>query len=197
MEDVELQTVDAELSAEEEAVHLTNSCDYNEAHLAEAVRQQMLQLRRVQNLLLGATLLVLLVYSVILWFKLHQTHYLIFGGAALIMLGFLAYMIFLLPGKSAKAQVEKIRQKKGGVGFRTVFRPEGIGFVDPSGQETTKVSYHSLDKIVSAKDLIILFTAEKQMILLDSGRFENGAEADFWKLMNEKCPNAVPKDRRG
>ena len=34
------------------------------------------------------------------------------------------------------------------------------------------------------------------MILLDAGRFEDGTEADFWKLMNEKRPGAVPKERK-
>lgn len=195
MEDTELQTLEPEepeCSAPEERL-LTNACDYNEAHLAEAVRQQMRQTRRLQNLLLGVTLTVLLVYSLILWFKLHQTRYLFFSGAALLVGMFLLYMIFLLPGKSAKAQVEKIRQKTGGINFRTVFRPEGIGFINPAGQETTTVSYRTVDKVVPAKDLILLFTAEKQMILLDPGRFENGVEEDFWKLMNEYCPSAVPK----
>lgn len=196
MEDTELQAVKIEAPVSEEETLLRNACDYNEPHLSEAVRQQMLQLRRVQNLLLGATLLILLVYSVILWFRLHQTRYLIFGGAALIMGLFLVYMFFLLPGKSARAQVEKIRQKKGGVCFRTVFRPEEIGFIDPTGQETTKVSYQTVDKIVPAKDLILLFTVEKQMVLLDRNRFENGSEADFWRLMNEKRPSAIPKEHK-
>ena len=199
MEDTELQTMEPEetgIPGREEEAHLSNACDYNEAHLAEAVRQQMQQTRRLQNLLLGATLTVLLVYSLILWFRLRQTRYLIFGGAALLVGLLLLYMVFLLPGKSAKAQVEKIRQKNGGIRFRTVFRPEGIGFLAPSGQETTTVSYRTVDKVVTGRDLILLFTAEKQMLLLDPGRFENGTEADFWKLMNEYCPSAVPKTHK-
>lgn len=195
MEDTELQTVETESPAAEEIL-LSNACEYNEAHLAEAVRQQMRQTRRLQNLLLGATLAVLLAYSVIVWFRTHQTRYLVFGGVALILGLFLVYMIFVLPGKSAKAQVEKIRQKTGGISFRTVFRAEEIGFINPTGKETTQVSYLTVHKAVAAKDLILLFTSDKQMILLDAGRFENGTEADFWKLMNEKRPGAVPKERK-
>lgn len=195
MEDTELQTVKTEVPAEEEIL-LSNACEYNEAHLAEAVRQQMRQTRRVQNLLLAATLVVLLVFSVISWFRLHETRYLIFGGVAVIMGLFLLYMLFVLPGKSAKTQVEKIRQKTGGISFRTVFRESGIGFINPTGNETTQVSYRTVEKAVPSKDLILLFTADRQMILLDAGRFEDGTEADFWKLMNEKRPGAVPKERK-
>lgn len=32
--------------------------------------------------------------------------------------------------------------------------------------------------------------------MLDPERFEKGTEADFWRLMNEKCPRAVPKAKR-
>ena len=195
MEDTELQTVKTEVPAEEEIL-LSNACEYNDAHLAEAVRQQMRQTRRVQNLLLAATLVVLLVFSVISWFRLHETRYLIFGGVAVIMGLFLLYMLFVLPGKSAKAQVEKIRQKTGGISFRTVFRESGIGFINPTGNETTQVSYRTVEKAVPSKDLILLFTADRQMILLDAGRFEDGTEADFWRLMNEKRPSAVPKERK-
>ena len=195
MEDTELQTVETEAPAEEEIL-LSNACEYNEPHLAEAVRQQMLQLRRIQNLLLAATLLVLLVYSAILWFKTSQTRYLVFAAVALIMGLFLVYMIFFLPRKSAKAQVEKIRQKAGGINFRTVFRESGIGFINPAGEESTQVSFRTVDKVVPSKDLILLFTADRQMILLDRNRFENGTETDFWQLMNEKRPGAVPKDRK-
>ena len=195
MEDTELQTVETESPAAEEIL-LSNACEYNEAHLAEAGRQQMRQTRRVQNLLLAATLVVLLVFSVISWFRLHETRYLIFGGVAVIMGLFLLYMLFVLPGKSAKTQVEKIRQKTGGISFRTVFRESGIGFINPTGNETTQVSYRTVEKAVPSKDLILLFTADRQMILLDAGRFEDGTEADFWKLMNEKRPGAVPKERK-
>ena len=150
MEDTELQTVETESPAAEEIL-LSNACEYNEAHLAEAVRQQMRQTRRVQNLLLAATLVVLLVFSVISWFRLHETRYLIFGGVAVIMGLFLLYMLFVLPGKSAKAQVEKIRQKTGGISFRTVFRESGIGFINPTGNETTQVSYRTVEKAVPVR----------------------------------------------
>ena len=43
-------------------------------------------------------------------------------------------------------------------------------------------------------DLILLSSQAKLIYTLDPARFENGTETDFWRLMSEKCPNAVPKE---
>lgn len=60
----------------------------------------------------------------------------------------------------------------------------------------TQLAYGSVKKIVLCDDLILLVSQAKLIYTLDRNSFENGTEADFWKLMNEKCPSAVPKKHR-
>ncbi|MBR3077525.1 MAG: YcxB family protein [Oscillospiraceae bacterium] len=68
--------------------------------------------------------------------------------------------------------------------------------VSPGGTEDAQVPYAEFSRIRQTPGLILLFTDEKKMILLDPERFEKETEADFWRLMNEKCPRAVPKAKR-
>ena len=68
-------------------------------------------------------------------------------------------------------------------------RREGAG-------DLTHIDYDSMKSILVNGDRIILWTEQKQFVVLDTARFENGTENDFWKLMNEKCPRAVPKQYR-
>lgn len=69
--------------------------------------------------------------------------------------------------------------------FRTTVRPNG-----------TQLAYSNVKKLELCDDLILLISTAKLIYTLDRARFENGTEADFWRLMNEKCPNAVPKAKR-
>ena len=175
---------------------LSNACDYSEANLAEAVRQRMKQTKKLQTWLLLGTIAALLVYSLVAWFLQRQSRNLIFAAISLLLLGLAGYVLFVLPGKAARNQAATIREKNGGLTFRSCFREEEIGFIRPDGEESSRIPYRALDKIVRSPKLLLLFTADKQMLLLDPDRFTNGTEADFWKLMNEKRPSAVPADRR-
>ena len=60
----------------------------------------------------------------------------------------------------------------------------------------TDHSYGDLFEVLRGKTTIGLLQKDRAMFSVDPARFENGTEADFWKLMNEKCPNAVPKKYR-
>lgn len=57
-------------------------------------------------------------------------------------------------------------------------------------------SYEDVVEIFRGKTTAALVTKDGRAFNLDPSRFENGTEADFWKLMNEKCPDAVPKNYR-
>ena len=63
-------------------------------------------------------------------------------------------------------------------------------------EDLTHIAYDSMKSILPEGDRIILWTEQKQYVVLDTARFENGTEDDFWKLMSEKCILAVPKSRR-
>ncbi|MBQ1410876.1 MAG: hypothetical protein IIY94_06350 [Oscillospiraceae bacterium] len=59
--------------------------------------------------------------------------------------------------------------------------------------DTQHILYSSVKRLVPYQNLILVYTQAKQLLILDSSRFENGCEADFWNLMNEKSPKAVPR----
>ncbi len=65
--------------------------------------------------------------------------------------------------------------------------------VDSSQTNTT---YSAVKRLIPYKNLILLKTKSKLFLIIDRTRFENGTEDDFWRLMNEKCPNAVPQKHR-
>ena len=56
--------------------------------------------------------------------------------------------------------------------------------------------YSGFKRLVRGKELILIRTESTLVYSLDPASFVKGTEADFWKLMNEKCPRAVPKALR-
>lgn len=60
----------------------------------------------------------------------------------------------------------------------------------------THTRYEHIRSVKLRPGLILLWTKGRQFYMLDPERFEKGTEADFWRLMNEKCPRAVPKAKR-
>ena len=114
--------------------------------------------------------------------------------------GAVAYPIlgYTIPFRWTKLQLQRLQESRHSdhVDVTTVFSEEGIAhWRDGSGDPPT-IYYDSVKTVAVLSGLILLWTKGRQFVLLDAARFENGTEADFWKLMNEKCPKAVPKTRR-
>ena len=63
-------------------------------------------------------------------------------------------------------------------------------------KDPVPLKYADFKKLRRGRDVILIRTFARMAYTLDPAGFENGTEADFWKLMNEKCPNAVPKNLR-
>ena len=76
------------------------------------------------------------------------------------------------------------------------FLPQEILSESSVSSDCIHLPYDKVVRITKWKGYIILHTTAQMLYILDCARFENGAEADFWKLMNEKCPGAVPKKYR-
>jgi len=76
------------------------------------------------------------------------------------------------------------------------FEDEALSAIRAGMGEQTRIPYDSMNAILPDKDHVILWTEAKQFVVLDLSRFENGTEADFWRLMKEKCSHALPKSRR-
>lgn len=175
---------------------LCNRCEYSEEHLTEALRAQTQELQKKKNLILAIAIGLLLAFSVYTWLSTGEQKYVLYALICAGMYGLLLYTNYSLPRRTAKLQAARIREKNGGLEFRILFRPEEIAMVSPGGTEDAQVPYAEFSRIRQTPGLILLFTDEKKMILLDPERFEKGTEADFWRLMNEKCPRAVPKAKR-
>ncbi len=180
----------------EQTVLLTNRCDYDETHLTAALGEQLRGQRKKQNTVLAICIALLLAYCIVAWFKFHDSLYLVLSAASLVFAAALVYLIRFMPARLAKKQAARLRETSDGLSYTALFRPDGIGFCGPNGQERVAVPYSVLSRIAEPTGLILLITVQKQLILLDPKRFEDGTEADFWRLMNEKCRDALPADRR-
>ena len=108
------------------------------------------------------------------------------------------YLALTTASRTAKLNVRRLEELRGVTAFDTRVEfcdTEYLGyseFVD----EPNKISYENLKKVKEGDGVILLWTRTRQFLVLDRQRFQMGTEEDFWKLMNEKAPDAVPKNRR-
>ena len=174
--------------------NLINVCNYDAAHLGQALGYQMRSARKRMNLLLCAAALIILGYSLWVWLIGGESKYWATAFLSLVMLGLMAYTNFVVPGRTAKAQAAKIQEVNGGTAFRFEFREEDVLMTLPSGEQDP-VSNDNLTRAVQTKDLILVFTKVQTMLILDRAGFQNGTEEDFWALLPEKCPSILIKKK--
>ena len=102
-----------------------------------------------------------------------------------------------MPKKQARLQVRRY-EETGLTAPEVAVRFEDEALIGRREGTDTDVSiaYYDLKSVLPAGDRTILWTLAKQFVVLDTARFENGTEADFWSLMREKCLTALPRSRR-
>ena len=76
------------------------------------------------------------------------------------------------------------------------FEEKEIAVENSFNADSGRLLYSHIKKLKRCEDLIIIRTLARRAFTLDPTRFENGTEADFWRLMCEKCPDAVPADQK-
>ena len=116
-----------------------------------------------------------------------------FAGAA-----YYFWKAFTSVNKAVKRSIQRLEETRQVSGFDNAYyfmETEILDAPDISA-DMTHVSYSVVKRLVPIQHLILVYTQAKQFFILDRTRFENGTEADFWKLMSEKCPRAVPKKYR-
>lgn len=115
--------------------------------------------------------------------------FLLIAAAAYLFLG------IRQPRKQAKRQIQSYEASGSGPSPEVTvwFDAEAFYARREGMEEQTDIPYDRMSAIFDMGDRIILWTNEKQYIVLDTARFENGTEDDFWKLMQEKCAWAMPK----
>ena len=177
--------------------YLTNSCEYNEANLTEALEAQVRETQRLRNWILGLFSGGVLLWSLYRMLIRGDAKYQLPTLLCALMICLLVYTNLGMPRRAAKAQVVRIREANDGrLRFRFEFREEELLLRTPKDEESAAIALAGLKKLIQTKRLDLIFTNDKRMLLLDRSGFKNGSETDFWKLMNEKCPAAVPKKLR-
>lgn len=121
-----------------------------------------------------------------------------FSGFLLIAAALYLFLGLRQPGKQARRQIQRYEESGSGSSPEVAvwFDSEEISAHRAGMEELTHISYDRMNAIYPDKDHIVLWTEAKQFIVLDCACFEHGTEADFWRLMKEKCPHALPKARR-
>ena len=170
---------------------LTNHCQTDEASLKKAYTWTSRNTRRI--LLVGSAGMLLAAVLLI-------SHSGIDPIAVILLVAPVAYLIlaFTLPARFTKLQLRRMEElfQADHADSTVEFHPEEIVNNRDGSDNSTQLRYTTVKTVAVLSGLILLWTRGKQFILLDPARFENGTEADFWKLMNEKCPAAVPKKHR-
>ena len=171
--------------------NLTNVCDYDAAHLGEALGYQLRSGRKTRNLLLCAAALIILGYSLYIWLIGGESKYWVTAFLSVVMLVLLAFTNFAAPRMTAKSQAAKIREVNGGSAFRFEFLEEHLQMTLPSGERSDPIDYGELTRAVETRSLILLFTKAATMLILDRAGFQNGTEEDCWTQIAAKCPSIL------
>lgn len=174
---------------------LTNTCEYSEEHLTEALQVQIRELQKKRNILFYVAAGLLLAFSLYGWLFRGDKSYLFYALICAASFGLLFWTNASLPRRTAKLQVARIREKNGSLTFQSQFREEGVAMLSPTGAENSLVPYERFTKLRSTAHLLLLFTDARQMILLDPARFDGGTEQDLWHLLERKCPGVLPLER--
>lgn len=171
---------------------LTNRCVMDEATLRKTYAR--IYRRNLMLFYLGAGLMAAFsLLMIVLTGELSP-----FPGFLLIAAALYLFLGLRQPGKQAKRQIARYENSGSGSSPEVTvwFGPEALTGRREGLEETVEIPYAGMQSIMPLKDRIILWTEEKQFIVLDTARFENGTEADFWRLMQETCSHALPKSRR-
>lgn len=178
---------------------LTNRFRLNEANLRASAREQ-LRTVILLNYVFAAVMLGLAVYMAVLCFRAKPLDQrLLFRVlVSLGVAGFLVYQSKTVEKRSVRRVMQNIENQIGSRESDLVLRfgPDCFFTENSAVTGQTRRDYGDVIRVARSKDWIFLQLSGAGSFVLDPARFENGAEADFWKLMNEKCPRAVPKQYR-
>ena len=116
----------------------------------------------------------------------------------LVLAGVEIYLALTTASRTAKLNVRRLEEVRGVTAFdtRVEFYDEEYHGCSEFVEEATKTPYSRLKKVMEGDGVLLLYTKSRQFFVLDCNRFQMGSEEDFWKLMNEKAPKAVPKKHR-
>ena len=191
--------VPEEVPAAAEAPVLINRYRFDEDTLRRSYKQLMRTTVLVQ---LGFALLLLIfaVYYTVRYFELfsQSTALLLMVLLLYVLAGLEAWRALRSVGRAVNKTLRRMEETKNVREYDVTLRFEETEIVTESSisGEPQHLPYSNFKKLTRGRDLIQIKTRATLVYTLDPARFENGTEADFWKLMMEKCPLAVPKSLR-
>lgn len=121
------------------------------------------------------------------------------SGAVLMIfsVAFYIHRFLMYPAKTAEAIVKKKREQYKSEQLQTEYRfYEGGVTCVMNGEETAEVTFDDVRRVFRTENYWVLSTFRHKMLLLSPEGFEAGDEADFLRLMKQKCPKALPKKER-
>lgn len=189
----------AEAAPQNEASGLTDRIRFDADSLRKAYRRSWRPWFRI-TLVEGAVFL-----GAALWFLFR--YYEFFSYSPLLLLEILVVLAcsagcfwraFTTVNRYVKRTIQRMEESRRVSGYDMSIRfPEDEIRIEASvSNDVQHCPYDAVKRILIAQDLILVRSRSKQFLMLDQNRFENGTEADFWRLMNEKCPKAVPRAKR-
>ena len=178
---------------------LINRCRVDEAKMRASARATT-RTQRCLDFIFAALVLIGGIYNVFRCVKAGSPGFsMILGTIALFGLG-----IFLIrDGLTAADRAVRFsleQRKKQGIPedleITLRFGPSEMEKENSFTREPVSLPYDQNISILRSGDDLQMLLRNNVIYILDPVRFENGTEADFWRLMNEKSPKAVPKKYR-
>ena len=159
--------------------------------------------RRLFLLLLGVAVLCYLVYwmiRLIQWAAYYREpiytqslFWICIVGFALY--GFLIVREILAPRIFAKKQAKRMKETYGTdtITVEAAFFDDSMAFHNRASNAEMRLQYGALKLLTETKDLFLLRTQQKQLIVLSKLGFDGMDITGFRAFMDEKCPNAKRK----
>ena len=122
-----------------------------------------------------------------------------FTVAVILLVAFFIYRLLIYrPKKAARQSVARLKELGCPVPYELTarFMDSHIGIESEGTPELLSLEYDSIKHISVCAGKIFLRTEANQFLSIDPDRFAYGTEADFWRLLREKTPDALPRSKR-
>ena len=178
---------------------LINRCRVDEAKMRASARLST-RTQRCLDFIFAALVIAAGIYNVLRLLKAGTSGFSpVIGTAVLFGLGiFLIRDGLTVADRAVRLSLERRRQQGIPEDLEVTLRFGHSDMEKENNFTHTPVSlpYDQIVSIQRSGDGLQMLLKNNVFYILDPNRFEHGTEADFWRLMNEKCPKAVPKKYR-
>lgn len=168
---------------------LTNHCRMDKTTLQKAFT--LISKRSRIVLFIGAGLMLALAILLTCLGNLDLITFILYVGSVVYL-----YLALRQTARLTKFQIQRFEENYQSDYLDTsveFFPEEYQGRREGADAAGNRTKYAQIKRILESEEVIVIQTPARQFVILDRNRFEGGTEADFWRLMNEKCPSAVPK----